>query len=117
MAQEAATESKTEQQLQQRPPQQQKGLPGRESEMTPAPMFDDPDYKAAGKLEGKVAIVTGGDSGIGRAVALIYAKEGADVVIVYLNEHDDANETRRLVEEKGRRCLTLDGDLGSESFA
>lgn len=112
----ANTASKTEEKLQQRPPQQQKTKPGHESEMTPAPLFDDPDYKAAGKLQDKVAIVTGGDSGIGRAVSIIYAKEGADVVIVYLNEHDDAQETRRLVEEKGRRCLLIDGDLSSEAF-
>lgn len=111
----ANTVASQEQKLQERPPQHQ-DKPGLEAEMTPQPLYDDPDYKAAGKLEGKVAIVTGGDSGIGRAISIIYAKEGADVVIVYLNEHQDAHETRRLVEEKGRRCLLMDGDVGSEAF-
>jgi NAD(P)-dependent dehydrogenase (short-subunit alcohol dehydrogenase family) len=84
--------------------------------MTPQPLVDDPDYQAAGKLKDKVAIVTGGDSGIGQAVSVIYAKEGADVVVVYLNEHDDAEKTKQLVEEKGRRCLLISGDVSSESF-
>jgi NAD(P)-dependent dehydrogenase (short-subunit alcohol dehydrogenase family) len=74
-------------------------------------------YRAAGKLEGRVALVTGGDSGIGRAVAVLYAKEGADVSIVYLDEHDDAKETKRLVEVEGRRSLTIAGDVGDERFA
>jgi NAD(P)-dependent dehydrogenase (short-subunit alcohol dehydrogenase family) len=83
--------------------------------MVPPP---DPDggYRAAGKLEGKVAVVTGGDSGIGRAVCLAYAKEGADVAVVYLDEHEDAAETARLVEAEGRRCLTLAGDVGDPAF-
>ncbi|WP_045234624.1 SDR family oxidoreductase [Deinococcus pimensis] len=98
------------------PAQQQDQQPGRESEMNPRPVYIKPDYKAAGKLQGKVAVITGGDSGIGRAVAVHYAREGADVAIVYLDEGDDAQETKRLVEEAGRRCLTLAGDVGDEAF-
>ncbi|HYG76343.1 MAG TPA: SDR family oxidoreductase [Planctomycetota bacterium] len=99
----------------QRPPQQQE-RPGSEEQMTPRPVAEEADYKAAGKLLGKVALITGGDSGIGRAVAVAYAKEGADVAILYLNEHNDAEETRRLVEKEGRRCITIPGDAGSEAF-
>src|SRR5690242_6428205 len=95
------TGSKTEEALQERPAQHQNVKPGRQSAMVPQPLVDDPEYKAAGKLQDKVAIVTGGDSGIGQAVSVIYAKEGTDVVVVYLNEHDDAQQTKRLVEEKG----------------
>jgi NAD(P)-dependent dehydrogenase (short-subunit alcohol dehydrogenase family) len=84
--------------------------------MRPAPQSDDPGYSGSGKLVGKVALITGGDSGIGRAVAIAFAKEGADVAIVYLNEDQDAAETRRLVEQQGGRCLTLAGDIGDESF-
>ncbi|WP_373233540.1 SDR family oxidoreductase [Cohnella sp.] len=98
------------------PPQHQEQRPGIEQEMHPRPVFEDRHYKAAGKLHGKVAIITGGDSGIGRAVAVTYAKEGADVAIVYLNEHADAEETKRQVEEEGRTCLTFAGDLGVEAF-
>src|SRR5688500_7771646 len=94
------------------PPQTQDRRPGLETEMRPRPVAYDRQYRACGKLEGRVAIITGGDSGIGRAVALIYAAEGADVAIVYLNEHQDAEETRRRVEEKGRRCLAIAGDVG-----
>ena len=98
------------------PPQHQDQQPGRESEMTPRPKADDPQYRGSGKLQDKVALITGGDSGIGRAVALFYAKEGADVAILYLNEHDDAKETKRLVEEQGRRAVTIAGDIGDENF-
>jgi len=98
------------------PPQTQERQPGIEEQMEPRPEAVDPDYRAAGKLEGKVALVTGGDSGIGRAVAVAFAKEGADVAIVYLDEHEDAEETRRLVEEEGRRCLTISGDVGTEEL-
>lgn len=98
------------------PPQHQPQQPGIESQMNPRPIFEDRAYKAAGKLKGKIAVITGGDSGIGRAVAVTYAKEGADVVIVYLNEHEDAKETKRQVEEERRRCVALAGDLGAEAF-
>lgn len=72
--------------------------------------------RACGRLEGKVALITGGDSGIGRAVAILFAKEGADVSVVYLNEHEDALETKRRIEEEGRRCVVVDGDVGDERF-
>jgi NAD(P)-dependent dehydrogenase (short-subunit alcohol dehydrogenase family) len=101
---------------QQRPPQHQDRQPGLESEMKPKPKAEDPQYQGSGKLRGKVALITGGDSGIGRAVAIFYAKEGADVAIVYLNEHHDAEETTRLVEKEGRRCLAIAGDVGDEAF-
>lgn len=101
---------------QQRPPQSQDTQPGRESDMTPKPQADDSKYKGSDKLKGKVALITGGDSGIGRAVAIAYAKEGADVAIVYLNEHEDAKETKKMVEQNGRRCITIAGDIGDEQF-
>ena len=98
------------------PPQRQDRQPGVESEMRPRPKSEDHAYQGSGKLKDKVALITGGDSGIGRAVAILYAKEGADVSIVYLNEHGDAEETRRQVEEEGRRCLLIAGDIGDEAF-
>lgn len=99
------------------PPQHQEKQPGIESEMTPRPEYKAPAYQAAGKLKDKVAIITGGDSGIGRAVAVLYAKEGADVAIVYKDEHSDAEETKKAVEQEGRKCILLPGDVGDESFA
>jgi NAD(P)-dependent dehydrogenase (short-subunit alcohol dehydrogenase family) len=102
------------QQLQ--PKQQQDQRPGIEAEMTPRPQSEDKQYKGSDKLRNKVALITGGDSGIGRAVAIAYAKEGANVAIVYLNEHEDAEETKRLVEQEGRKCVTIAGDIGDESF-
>ena len=101
---------------QQQPPQHQDQRPGIESEMTPRPVAEDRAYRGSGKLKGKAALITGGDSGIGRAVAILYAKEGADVAIVYLNEHQDAEETRRHVEQEGRRCVLIPGDIGDEQF-
>ncbi len=98
------------------PAQHQDRQPGLESEMTPRPSFENPDYRGSGKLQDKVAIITGGDSGIGRAVAVYFAKEGADVAVIYLNEHEDAEETQRQVEQEGRRCLLLAGDIGQEGF-
>lgn len=84
--------------------------------MHPVPTSIAPDYKASGKLQNKVAVITGGDSGIGRSVAYHYAKEGANVVVTYLNEHDDANETKKQVERMGASCLLLAGDIGDEHF-
>lgn len=98
------------------PPQRQDRQPGLESEMRPKPRAVDGEYEGSGKLDGKVALITGGDSGIGRAVANFFAKEGADVAIAYLDEHEDAEEAKRLVEQEGRRCITLAGDVGRESF-
>jgi NAD(P)-dependent dehydrogenase (short-subunit alcohol dehydrogenase family) len=98
------------------PPQHQDRPPGIEAEMTPKPKAEDKEYRGSGKLDGKVALITGGDSGIGRAAAIAFAVEGADVSILYLDEHQDAEETKRKVEEKGRRCLLIAGDAGSEDF-
>ena len=98
------------------PPQKQDGIVGVECIMNPRPIFDDPNYKASGKLEGKVAIITGGDSGLGRAAAIAFAKEGADIVIPYFNEHIDANETKQIIESYNRSCLILSGDISDKSF-
>lgn len=98
------------------PPQHQNRRPGVETEMDPRPISQSLEYKAAGKLAGKRAIITGGDSGIGKAAALLFAKEGADVAIVYFDEHDDAGETKQLVEAEGRKCLLYAGDIGNEDF-
>lgn len=96
------------------PPQHQNRQPGKESEMNPRPIYDNENYKSAGKLEGKVVIITGGDSGIGRAIAILYAREGADIVIVYLNENDDAKETQESVFNFGKKCLLIPTDLKNE---
>ena len=90
------------------------GLPGHESDLEPKPEWQ-PRYPGSGRLAGKVAIVTGADSGIGRAVAALYAREGADIAILYLCEHDDAAETKRIVEAEGRRALIIAGDLGDKN--
>ncbi|MEI5907439.1 SDR family oxidoreductase [Bacillus spongiae] len=97
------------------PPQHQERQPGLEYLMNPPPISNNPDYKGSGKLKDKVAIITGGDSGIGRAVAISFAKEGADVAIPYLYEHKDAMRTKQMVEQYGRRCLLLPGDLREEA--
>ncbi|MGG3211062.1 SDR family oxidoreductase [Geobacillus stearothermophilus] len=98
------------------PPQHQTRQPGLQTEMNPQPVTIKDTYKGSGKLKNKTAIISGGDSGIGRAVAVHFAKEGADVAIIYLNEHEDAEETKRLVEQEGRRCLAMAGDIGDEAF-
>lgn len=106
----------TEQQPSGFPPQHQWRQPGIEAVMEPRPIAEAADYRASGKLEGRVALITGGDSGIGRAVTIAFAREGADVAIVYLDEHDDARETQHRVELAGRRCITIAGDVGDEAF-
>ncbi|WP_026572874.1 SDR family oxidoreductase [Bacillus sp. UNC438CL73TsuS30] len=98
------------------PAQHQDQQPGVKSQMDPKPHDQDSSYKGSYKLKGKTALITGGDSGIGKAVAIAYAKEGADVAIVYLDEHRDAEETRAQIEEEGVRCLLIQGDIGNESF-
>ncbi|BAU67012.1 short-chain dehydrogenase/reductase SDR [Stanieria sp. NIES-3757] len=98
------------------PAQSQERKPGLESEMQPQPQYDRDDYQGSGKLRDKVALITGGDSGIGRSVAVLYAKEGADVAIVYLDEHEDAEKTKSLVEAQGRKCLLIPGDISGEKF-
>lgn len=98
------------------PAQKQNNQPGIENLMNPRPIYEDQEYIGANKLKDKVAIITGGDSGIGRAVAVAYAKEGADIAIIYLNEHQDAEETKKIIEQKGRRCLLIAGDVGEEKF-
>lgn len=98
------------------PPQKQEHQPGQESKMEPRPRSSMENYRGAGKLAGKVALISGGDSGIGRAVAVGFAKEGADVAITYLEEHEDAQETQRLVTAEGRQVLAIAGDIGNSSF-
>src|SRR5215203_3317702 len=92
-------------------PDQDQSTPGTEAEMTPKADHGETSYKGSGKLEGRKAIITGGDSGIGRAVAIAFAREGADVMISYLNEHEDAKETARWVEEAGRKAVLVAGDI------
>jgi len=96
-------------------PQEQE-LPGIEQKMTPQPVFDNPDVKGSGKLNNKVAFITGADSGIGRAVAILFAKQGADIINVYLNEHEDAKVTEDVVKQYGRKCLSIAGDITGEEF-
>lgn len=98
------------------PEQSQDEQPGMEYMMEPLPVFDNPNYKGSGKLEGKVAIITGGDSGLGRACSIAYVKEGAKVVIVYLNEDIDANDTKSYIESLGGECLLIKGDITNHSF-
>lgn len=98
-----------------RPLQKKQKRPGYQSKMKPLPQVEKAS-KGSGKLKDQVAIITGGDSGIGRAVAVSFAKEGADIAIIYLKEDSDAKETQRLIEEKGRACLLIEGDVGDESF-
>lgn len=98
------------------PPQSQAHQPGSEAEMTPRPESDMRNYRASGRLAGKAALISGGDSGIGRAVAIGFAKEGADVAILYLDEHEDAQETMRLIAAAGRETMAIAGDVGSSDF-
>jgi len=98
------------------PEQKQDKQPGFETLMNPRPIFENPNCKGSNKLINKVALITGGDSGIGKAVALSYAREGADIAIVYLDEHEDAEETKKLVEAKGRKCILIPGDIGDDTF-
>lgn len=97
-------------------PAQHLSKPGRESDLDLQPRYLAPEYKGSGKLEGMAAIVTGGDSGIGRAVAVLFAREGADVAVLYLDEHDDAQETKQAVEAEGRRCIVISGDVRDSAF-
>jgi NAD(P)-dependent dehydrogenase (short-subunit alcohol dehydrogenase family) len=97
-------------------PAQHLKKPGQESDLELSPMYDAPHYKGSDKLKDKVALVTGADSGIGRAVAVLYAREGADVAVAYLNEHGDAEETKKAVEAEGRRCILISGDVADPEF-
>ncbi len=99
------------------PEQSQNVQPGMEYLMKPLPIFDNPNYKGSGKLKGKVAIITGGDSGLGRACAVAFVKEGAKVVIPYYNEHKDANFTKQYIENLGGECMLLSGDIAKKSFS
>lgn len=106
---------KTEKPTKQRPRQRQIA-PGYQEKMKPLPQVENEGSGHQKKLEGMVALITGGDSGIGRSVAVRFAEEGADVAIVYLKEHRDAEETKAFVEEKGQKCLLIPGDIGKEKF-
>jgi len=97
-------------------PKQSQQLPGSEQKMMPKPIVDDPKYVASGKLAGKVAFITGGDSGIGKATAILFAKEGARIAVVYLNEHEDAEETKTLVQKYGGEAILIPGDISKEAF-
>jgi len=110
-----AVQAGARQQPERVPPQHQ-AKPGREAELRPQPQFMAPDYRGSGKLDGMTALITGGDSGIGRAVAVLFAREGADVAVVYLDEHGDADETRRCVEAEGRKCILIAGDVREATF-
>ena len=97
-------------------PEQHQAKPGEEAKLEPAPMYDAPFWKGSGKLEGKVALISGGDSGIGRAVAVLFAREGADVALAYLSERKDAEETAAAVKAEGRRVILIEGDVASRDF-
>jgi len=98
------------------PPQHQSQQPGIRNAMNPQPEDEDANYSPNGKLKGKTAIITGGDSGIGRSVAILFAKEGANISIIYAKEHDDADSVRKRIEQLDKRCITIAGDVGDETF-
>ena len=106
----------TKKSAEKQPPQKQKQQLGTENQMTPKLISDAPQYRGADKLKDRVALITGGDSGIGKAVAILFAKEGADVAIVHLNEYEDARMTQRAVKDLGRQCVIYTGDIGNEAF-
>ena len=110
------SESTNNQNKQTFPPQHQTQQPGIEAQMTPNPKSINTNYVGSGKLAGKTAIITGGDSGIGRSVGIYFAKEGANIAIVYLNEDNDAATTKELIEKEGQKCILLPGDIGDEAF-
>jgi len=97
-------------------PKQHQAKPGSEAKLDPQPMYEAPHYIGSKKLDGKVALITGGDSGIGRAVAVLFAREGADIAIAYLDEHRDAEATKKAVEKEGRRAILLPGNVADESY-
>jgi NAD(P)-dependent dehydrogenase (short-subunit alcohol dehydrogenase family) len=107
-----SNKSKSEDEKPQRPEQTQDQQPGRESQMNPSPIFENPELRGSGRLAGRVAIITGGDSGIGRATAVAFAREGANIAIIYLEEDEDARVTAALIHEKGQRCLLHKADIG-----
>src|SRR4051812_40572354 len=107
---------KTEEKKPAFPAQHQEHQPGSEAAMKPRPAPEEADYRGSGKLKGKVALITGGDSGIGRAAAIAFAKEGANLVVGYFDEQQDAEETKRRVEQVGRECVLLAGDVGDPEF-
>lgn len=115
-SQERAKEKERERLSKEKTGETQSKRPGLEHDMTPKPRAVDRSRRGSGKLESKVALITGGDSGIGRAAAVLFAREGADIAFVYLNEHKDAEETCRLITAEGRRCIKLAGDVGDEKF-
>ena len=97
-------------------PAQHHAKPGIESRIDPLPMYSAPEYRGSDKLKGKVALITGADSGIGRSVAILFAREGADIAAIYLSEHEDAAQTKAAVEGEGRRCVTIAGDVSDPTF-
>jgi hypothetical protein len=97
-------------------PRQHQSKPGREERLNPPPLYDAPFYQGSRKLENKVALITGRDSGIGRAVAILFAREGADIAVAYLNEHDDAKVTKENIEAEGRKCILIAGDVSDQKF-